>query len=251
MRALRLIIWTLIVTSVISCARNNDKTEDETPAEVKASAFEGSWGLDCEVDASPISFLQGGFIQKYYLVEGQNFIFIQRGFSAPVTGETPCAANRLAYTLQETGVFALKKNVSGLMLSDDWENWSSGSWGTLTSVGRRFTLTPNNPATVMALNSNTVCGIKEWVVGKSSGISNRNCFGVTMFRTNSETKAIRYEKADDGKIFMTLGTIADNTNEPTFDPAQRYKSLGTNLPFSFKNPDKNNGNLIKGKQRNQ
>jgi hypothetical protein len=251
MRALRLVIWTFIVTSVVSCARNEQKIEDEKTAAVKPTAFQGSWGLDCEVDASLMSFLPGGYIQKFYLIDGLNYIAIQRGYSAPATGEQPCAANRLAYTLQESSVFVLKKNVSGLLLSDDWENWSSGSWGTITSVGRRFTLTPNVPSTVVALNLSSVCGIKEWALGKSVGVSNKNCFGVKLFKTNSEERAIRYEKTEDGKIFMSFGVVADNTNEPTFDPAQRYTSLGTNLPFSFKNPNKNNGNLIKGKKRDE
>lgn len=251
MRALRLIILPLIVT-LVACARNEEKIEDNNPV-VKPTSFEGSWSQGtCQRDADPLAFLPGEFIQKFYLIEGQTYTFIQRGYEAPREGEQPCSANRLAYTLKENGVFALKKNKAGLMLSDDWEEWTNGQWGTMDVVGRSFQMTPASAQAVMLWNANKLCGIKEpemWKSGVSRTVSNKFCFGVRMFRTQSETKVLRYEKAEDGKVFMTFGTLADNSDEPTFDLSLRFERVG-NLPFSFKQSNKNNRNFIKGTQGN-
>ncbi len=246
MRGLKLIVLTIFVT-LLGCAKPIEHPSDSNSKLATPTALEGIWGLSCQLDGDIKRQLsdKATHSENYIVFKNNRYTKIQRVFAAPtVATEEPCSSGKHLYDLTETANLKLKKHLNNLFTDDDGQ-WENSDWGTLDLSSKVYGAIPRNGPMVDIWNHTKLCELEGWSLGYSKGLTNKNCFGSRPFRSTATKHAVRYDVDDQSEISIVFGAIPDNSDEPIFDPVYRYKKLA-NLPFSLKNPDQVNGDLVKG-----
>ncbi len=179
--------------AIFSCAKKSD-TSSTTATNTE---IEGTWQTPCYVSGSY-------YYIKKVTVSGTNWTDTTESHT-----DSSCATdyNTWTYTYGSVSI--------GNELTFPSYGSSGGSGHDFTLTLSEYTYTAQNSSLVSSNNTNSYCGITDWVLNTAHDVAGKTCGGSTLQSIGTAYYGIYI--LDGSKLFWTLSSDAYNDSVPTGD----------------------------------
>ena len=179
--------------TIYSCAKKSD-TSSTTATNTE---IEGTWQTPCYVSGSY-------YYIKKVTVSGTNWTDTTESHT-----DSSCATdyNTWTYTYGSVSI--------GNELTFPSYGSSGGSGHDFTLTLSEYTYTVQNSSLVSSYNTNSYCGITDWVLNTAHDVAGKTCGGSTLQSIGTAYYGIYI--LDGSKLFWTLSSDAYNDSVPTGD----------------------------------
>ena len=181
--------------TIYSCAKKNDSSSSSSTTEL-----EGTWQTPCHLPEGESSYYR----IKKLTVSGTNWADRNEYYS-----DSSCATD---YTKWSTTFGSLS---IGNELTFPSYGSSGGSGHDFTITLSEYTYTVQNSSLVSSNNTNSYCGITDWVLNTAHDVAGKTCGGSTKQSIGTAYYGIYI--LDGSKLFWTLSSDAYNDSVPTGD----------------------------------
>jgi len=179
--------------AIFSCAKKSDTSSTTTTN----TEIEGTWQTPCYVSGSY-------YYIKKVTVSGTNWTDTTESHT-----DSSCATdyNTWTYTYGSVSI--------GNELTFPSYGSSGGSGHDFTLTLSEYTYTVQNSSSVSSNNTNSYCGITDWVLNTAHDVAGKTCGGSTLQSIGTAYYGIYI--LDGSKLFWTLSSDAYNDSVPTGD----------------------------------
>ena len=179
--------------AIFSCAKKSDTSSTTTTN----TEIEGTWQTPCYVSGSY-------YYIKKVTVSGTNWTDTTESHT-----DSSCATdyNTWTYTYGSVSI--------GNELTFPSYGSSGGSGHDFTLTLSEYTYTAQNSSLVSSNNTNSYCGITDWVLNTAHDVAGKTCGGSTLQSIGTAYYGIYI--LDGSKLFWTLSSDAYNDSVPTGD----------------------------------
>ena len=192
MKNFYIILILFLSFTIYSCAKKSDSSSSSSTTEL-----EGTWQTPCYVSGSY-------YYIKKVTVSGTNWTDTTESHT-----DSSCATdyNTWTYTYGSVSI--------GNELTFPSYGSSGGSGHDFTITLSEYTYTVQNSSLVSSNNTNSYCGITDWVLNTAHDVAGKTCGGSTLQSIGTAYYGIYI--LDGSKLFWTLSSDAYNDSVPTGD----------------------------------
>ena len=180
--------------TIYSCAKKDDSSSSSSTTEL-----EGTWQTPCHLPEG----------SSYYRIKKLTVSGTNWTDTAEYHSDSSCATD---YDLWIATWGSL--SIGDAMVFDSYGS-SGGSGAQFTMTLSENTYTPQNSGTVSWDNTNSYCGITDWVLNTAHDVAGKTCGGSTLQSIGTAYYGIYI--LDGSKLFWTLSSDAYNDSVPTGD----------------------------------